>query len=66
MKPSKSASRNPDRPRRKRGIVLRIYVYPSPTLLQRVEDAMQKTGLSSSRSALIASLLDKWAASLGC
>lgn len=65
MKRSRSASRN-ERPTHARGITLPIKVYPSPELLQRVEDATVKTGLTISRSALICVLLDGWATMHGC
>lgn len=63
MKPSKSGSR---RPERRRGTTLRVTAYPTVELLQRVEEAMSKSGLSSSRSALICQLFDTFAAARGC
>ncbi len=44
---------------------LRSEFYATPTLLQRVEDAIAKAGMGS-RSELICSLLESWASSRGC
>lgn len=46
-------------------LVLRIPVYVSATLLQRVEDALAKAGIAS-RSDLVVTLLEKWTSDRGC
>ncbi len=46
-------------------LILRIPVYVSATLLQRVEDALAKAGIAS-RSDLVVSLLEKWTSDRGC
>jgi len=54
------------RPTRRRGIALPIKVYAAPELLHRIDDAREKSGIRLSRSGLVCSLLDAWAAARGC
>lgn len=65
MSPSNSASKT-KRPRRRREVLLDVTFYATPTLLQRVEEAMAKTGANTSRSALICQLLEAFATAKGC
>jgi metal-responsive CopG/Arc/MetJ family transcriptional regulator len=46
-------------------LILRIPVYVSATLLQRVEDALAKAGIAS-RSDLVVTLLENWTSDRGC
>lgn len=53
------------KPKRKPEVLLRIPVYVRVSLLQRIEDALQKGGRNS-RSDVVCELLDRWAREHGC